>query len=142
MAIDPVTGVELTAAQFEQKKRETFAAWAKILGELLGWSVSQADAWTMRYDEFITDYYATFRHETLVYYLIPALIPESLRTRLEPHDMTILESRIQHAIEHMGGFPAAKAIVRDNTYDWAAARDRLQAILAEYGERLPGATAK
>jgi hypothetical protein len=131
----PISGaqreeLELQAAALRPRYLKV---WHNILSTFLGWSAAQVDGWATKWQSGLdnTKYSGLFYHEEASWYVVPLLIPEALRQRLPSSEHHKLMYKIEAAIVH-GKSPIAFA----ENYDWKAARDRVEAILNEYGSSL------
>jgi hypothetical protein len=110
-------------------------AWSNILSVFLGWTKERIDRWASTWEEGLnssaSEIKGWFYHETAEYYVVPFLIPDTLRRRLTPIELNHLGERLQRAIT-LGN----SRIEFADDYDWYAAKGRVEAVLGEYGERL------
>jgi hypothetical protein len=116
-------------------KQITLRIWTLVLNQLLGWSEERVRTWAReRYEDALDDKDGGFfYHEDAYYYILPLLVPSRLRQDLNARDLSKLQhDKIKPAITHFGSYPLWLS-----PYDWDAARARINAILSEYGHRLP-----
>jgi len=88
--------------------------WELVLTHLLGWSAPQIRNWAKSWD--LSN--STFYHELPTYYLAGLLIPADLTPRT--CNYWPLVSEVMRAL----GNPTS-----DGTYDWEAARKRVDAVI-------------
>lgn len=114
--------------------------WVIAMRELLGWGEERTLRWSEKWEEYVRQNppstTGAFLHEAPAYYILPLLMPRSLRRRIGRGEinMSSVDTDLQRAIENRQGLRCYS----DPEYDWAAARSRVEAVLAGYGERLPG----
>ena len=75
---------------------------------------------------------AMFFNGTPADYIIPLMIPERLRKRLPSYELEHVREQLLTAIQQYDSF-----CDRQPDFNWELARQRVQAVLAEYGETLP-----
>ena len=107
--------------------------WTEMLWAFLGWPPSTVLEWAREHISLdqMDDPDDLYYHESPQYWIKDLLITESLRERLSENDRAVLRTRILEAFadEHYYHFPRGT--------DWRPFRERIDAILAEYGGRLP-----
>lgn len=109
--------------------------WTGLLHEALGWSEEQVTRWAARYREYLTDPDDIIYHANPIHWATWVLVPDALGDRLAPHQRANLEQKIR-AVYHdepPQGF--------DRNTDWKPYRERIEHVLAAYGEHLPVQTA-
>jgi hypothetical protein len=123
-------------AQSAALKPRYLMVWSNILTVFLGWSNEELEKWSRKWDDGLNNATAEFRgwfyHETAEHYVIPLLIPETLRRRLSAVERNVLVGRLQWAITQ-----GDSRVEFAESYDWRAAKSRVEAVLIEYGETLP-----
>lgn len=123
----------LTMGRPDSNKAYYLDMWTEMLSAFLGWPPAKVMEWAGeaisldRMDDPADLYY----HESPQYWIKDLLIPAPLRQRLSDHDLAVLRARLLDAFadEHYYHFPRGT--------DWRPFRQRIDAILAEYGARLP-----
>ncbi len=117
-------------------KNYYLAIWNGLFKELLGWSEMQVLEWakTTGKLEALDDPDNIFYHENPIYWATYTLIPDVLK-KDETIDIVELEQSILVAFKnkYYYNFP-------ENT-DWRPYRAKIEQILGEYGEHLPGHSA-
>jgi hypothetical protein len=122
----------MTAEQYEAEKQAYVALLLSCVKGLLRWSDARASAWVKEFAaELATNPKSFIMHYPVENHVAAAAVPDSLRE----HVSGLERNRLRKAIE--------RAILNgENSFsigqtDWAAARERVNRVLAEYGERLP-----
>jgi hypothetical protein len=110
---------------------EYFEYWAEVLHQLLGWDRRHVMIWALQFESQINDENSLLFHEEPGFYLATLLVPDSIKERTTRIETIRLAGRLVQSI-YLGR--ADEGSARD--YDWEAAKHRLNAILAEYGENL------
>jgi len=114
----------------DELKQYYLDAWKKMLHAFLGWPEERVLAWVEdTRDAFLDN--PLLGHETAMYYVSSLLVPEALKATLGL-GLIHLANRLEKAIGQGELWPAF-----GESYDWDAARRRLQTILNEYGHSLP-----
>ncbi len=109
------------------------AVWRRVLTDWLHWPDERIERWMRRYDEDLEDRGdGLFYHEEALWYVAPLLISDRLTQRLGSRESMRLEWRLQRVIG------VGKDVERNPAFDWDAARERVEAVLGEYGETLAG----
>jgi len=103
-----------------------FAIWKGMFRAVLGWSEPQTEEWARRYPEFLSDPNDIMFHETPIYWAALALIPGSLRGRLNDRELLEMKHKIVSA-PHSDPDDADPA-----TINWEPFRQEVEQILAEY----------
>lgn len=117
----------------DPRKEHYLGIWKEMLGAFLGWPEARVIRWAeAAWGEWIGDLEEVFYEQPPVYWALPALIPASLKVRLNPNEMDELLGRLLIAFddEHELDFPSGT--------DWSAYRRKVQRVLRSYGEKLPG----
>jgi hypothetical protein len=73
-----------------------------------------------------------FYHEDPIFYMLPLLIPDELKSTLDPDAQTTLESALHKAIKG-----ASLVNWRYAEFDWKKARINVELVLREYQTPLP-----
>jgi|ERR1041385_952471 hypothetical protein len=115
-----------------QVGRHYLEAWRKIVPTFLGWSDEKVLSWAEKWKDDMNDPGAGFYNRTPIEYVVPLFIPETLKARLSISEAYNLRHRIQGAVDSGDSF-----IARKPNFDCEAARERVEAILREYGATLP-----
>ncbi len=102
----------------------------------LGWPTEEIEKWASKWEDGLsnanTESPGWFYHETAEYYVIPLLIPATLKRRLSAIDRNQLTARLQRAIAQ-----GDSRVEFADGHDWNAAKARTEAVLQEFGESLP-----
>ena len=112
--------------------------WSNILAVFLGWPTEEIEKWSSKWEDGLNnatpEFKGWFYHEAAEYYVIPLLIPDTLRRRLSqpPSTETGWPERLQWAITQ-----GDSRIEFADGHDWHAAKARVDAVLLDYGESLP-----
>jgi hypothetical protein len=111
--------------------------WVRALHEILGWPKQRTLDWSKKWEELIKSGIAvgSFFHEEPSYYIIPLFTSKPLGARIREENRSFasrLMSRLQTAITPPEG-PSSN----DPLYDWSAAKQRVENVLADYGATLP-----
>ncbi|MFL5327925.1 MAG: hypothetical protein ACJ8C4_03340 [Gemmataceae bacterium] len=82
-----------------------------------------------------------FYHEDEFYFILPLLVPDTLRTRLECRRTKRMYNDFAHLLFEeikpaITGRPHSHLLGTPN-FDWSGAQSRVSAVLAEYGCELP-----
>jgi hypothetical protein len=109
--------------------RRYIPIWRDVLTNLLRYPPEAVDEFV---EYWISD--EILCHETAIYYLFPCLIPKELQERLSRNEWWELGNRIENALTTSSEQTARPG---EDGYDWVAARQRVNAILSEYGCGLP-----
>jgi hypothetical protein len=105
------------------------AVWRRVLGGWLSWSDPRIESFVRRFRPFVelpTD-------RTPAFYLTPVLLPPSLYRHYQGSERIDIERQIEEAVV---GYDSASHLHAN--YEWDAARERVKALLAQYGASLPG----
>ena len=122
--------------------REEFEAyirwWSDALAELLFWTESQIADWIGRQRVHFTTECSimVLCTETPAYYIVDDLTPNAVREQVAANKKESYEQyaeRICNAIEGDSGL----AFYEEAATDWAACRERVNAVLGEFGYSLP-----
>ena len=108
--------------------------WHNVLSVFLGWSAEMIDQWSDKWEDGLNNkkYGGLFYHDTAVSYVVQLLIPDALWERLSTRERSQLRARIERAIEQGNSM-----LMLVPSYDWEAAKLRVETILSQYGEYLP-----
>lgn len=106
--------------------------WILAMRDILNWPESRTLEWSERWLCDLNDPDSMFYNRTPTYYLLPAIIPARLIKRLPSDQLPVLRQDILKTIEQGDTFCDRKP-----DFDWNLARQRIEALLAEYGESLP-----
>lgn len=110
----------------------TFAAcMRRILGELAGWSSERVDEELERRLQS-PDYRLWFGHDTPACNAAALILDERIARRLVGLDLVGVRARIVEAIELTGSDAYNAFPHEDPTYDWQAARQKVDDILRKY----------
>jgi hypothetical protein len=103
--------------------------WYNFLRFFLGWPTDQINRWAVKWEDGLNNkaYGGLFYHDTALSYVVPLLIPDRLRERLGFGEFNRLCERLETAIVERNS-----EFVLASTYDWEAAKHRVESILAEY----------
>jgi hypothetical protein len=108
--------------------------WVEMLGEFLGWNEQQVLEWAERTGKlaYLENKDDLIYHSDPPYWIVHLMIPESLKERLPGPALADLKRRIEAACRDAEGrFFLGKGA------DRRASREKIEAVLADYGERLP-----
>jgi hypothetical protein len=120
---------------YRVNKKVYLDAWAQCLGTLLAWPEEQVYNWSMKWQHGLDgNDKGWFYHETAMHYVTPLLIPDSLSVRLDPRQLSDLDHCIEDAIRHPESCGGTIDDVK--TFDWHAAKERVEGVLNDYGETL------
>jgi hypothetical protein len=113
--------------------------WRHVLSGWLHWPEERISRWLQAFDKELEDKgSAFFYHETAVHYMVPLLLRESFVERLqrehEPNSGPPTY-RVRHELEDAIG---RHHVEFDDGFDWAAARQRVEGVLARHGQTIPG----
>ena len=113
--------------------------WSIALAELLSWSDAQVSEWIEKRRVHFTTSSSimALRTQTPAYYIVADLIPEMLRVELgvkTTESYVQFTGRVRRAIEGNRSL----AFYNDAATDWVSCRDRVNAVLGEFGYSLPG----
>lgn len=108
-----------------------YTSWVRILGEFLGWSETRVLKWSVQFETLLNNQNSLLYREHGPLYVTPLLVPASIKSKLNPYDLMVFRERLAGAIQ-------ADDLNCEFTeeYDWKAAKERVDAVLAEYGESL------
>ena len=106
------------------------AVWRRVLRGWLAWSELRIEKFNHRFRPFAEP--ETRMDRTPVWFLTHVLEPPSLHRRYQGKDRIAIDFEIEVAI--VGEDSAAHL---HPSFDWQAARERVKAVLARYGESLP-----
>jgi hypothetical protein len=107
--------------------------WRRVLAEWLRWPEDRVQCWIMLYDDDLEDRgNSFFYHEDALWYVSRFLIPDRLGQCLGGYEAERLSWRLANAIG------VGREAERNPAFDWDAARERVEAVLREYGETLAG----
>jgi hypothetical protein len=135
--------------------------WKAILKKLLEWSDIQVLEWVKQFENDMGDVYGEFYREEPAYYVVGLFVPPEAYHCLSPKDLRKLQWKIQFAITRnpktvefeppRGGWEAEGSMeifeavrlaqergellhpANFHYYDWDAAKERIRAVLKEYG---------
>jgi hypothetical protein len=114
-------------------------AWRHVLEGWLHWSEERIQRWVAAWEADLEGRGSVFfYHETATYYMIPLLIRDALAERLRVHSRGV--ERASDLIYVEGElFKAAGSGIDEceNSFDWDAARKRVESVLGRYGESIP-----
>jgi hypothetical protein len=112
--------------------------WVECLGALVGWPPEQVVKWSKKWQyglDGLDD--GLFYHEAPMYYITPLLIPPSLSARITALQRGKLCERLFVTIRHPCSYtPYGEEPENPETFDWQAAKQRVEAVVNEYGETL------
>jgi hypothetical protein len=100
--------------------------WKASLAGLLGWSEHEIGDWIQTNCSSWAEGYAVYVHEPPEFWVIPALIPNSLRERIGAAEIAKLKREILTAIDEQN----PKWFSPE--YDWCSARLRINHVLSRY----------
>ena len=116
----------------ELNKRRYIRTWRKALRELLLWPKADIDKWVERSAKRFDSPYSLVTTETPPYWIVGAIIPESLKEQIAGPELVRLGYALEDAI--LNRKTTWKC---DSPADIAATRTRLNKVLARYGIALP-----
>lgn len=123
---------------YRRNKEGYLHDWVECLGALVGWPEDEVHRWSRKWEyglDGLDD--GGFYHEAPMYYVTPLLSPPALRTKVPCDGWRRLQERLFVAIGHPNSFPPCGDELGDaETFDWQAAKRRVEAVLNEYGESL------
>lgn len=135
----PPNQAEADRQFYQENKAGYLHDWIECLRALLGWPQQQVYKWSEQWQRGLDGLdKGMFYHETPIWRITPLMIPDSLAARMNPTDLLRLEGRIEAAIRHPGSdvpYGTEAEETREN-FDWSAAKQRVEAVLNEYGETL------
>jgi hypothetical protein len=108
--------------------------WTLLFSELLGWPEARTREWARKWDDDLNGRNGSmFYHDDAYHYALPVVIRESLpETQSEARRSTALYLDVLGAIRSHGSEP-----IWLSTYDWDAARERINVVLSAAGGKLP-----
>ena len=145
--------------ELARKQKEYYLNYWKVcLNKLLGWSEEQILEWARQFDEEMNDYLSMFYHDDPVDYTVPLFVPPQAPWRLSGGRFPKLKHKIHEAITRAANLEWKElprcdeeqyrlfeaiwlaeqkgeilAPINFAYYDWAAAKERVHAVLREYG---------
>lgn len=108
--------------------------WQRVLREMLGWSEARVHEWAKQFEAGLNVEDPQFYEELPTYYLVDLLTPNSLQDRLKGMQWVRFKEEIEVAI---WGWINAPSDLFEADFDFKAARERVEELLAEYGESIP-----
>jgi hypothetical protein len=102
--------------------------WLLALHELLGWDRRRAIPWIVHFEEELNAESTQLWREPPAFYIAFLLIPDAVKESLTPWDRVVLAGRLERAV--------SQGAIWQDAIDWQQARQRIDSILAEYGESL------
>ncbi|MEO6808979.1 MAG: hypothetical protein ABI353_07690 [Isosphaeraceae bacterium] len=109
------------------------AVWRHVLIDWLHWPNERFNRWISLHDADLDDRgSAWFYHEGALTYITRFLIPDRLTRNLGGS----CSERLTWQLESVIG--TWNEVERNAAFDWDAARERVMAVLSEYGETLAG----
>ncbi|MFO0890871.1 MAG: hypothetical protein U0790_17225 [Isosphaeraceae bacterium] len=122
-------------------KRCYFRIWTCALKILLGWPEQQTLEWATKWGDSLDEPTTRiFYHRPAEEWMAHELVPGRLRAKIlqggpgSGHDLLRLEWRLAYCIQDA---IEGKQVEDYSDSDWRLIAERLDAILAEYGEELP-----
>jgi hypothetical protein len=106
--------------------------WAKSLNAILNWPEAQTFEWAEKWWDGLNDPDSFIFHEPPTYYILSLVIPEQLKQKFSSVELQLLRGRLLDSIQQKDSFCDRKP-----EFDWKLARQRIERVLAEYGEQLP-----
>lgn len=79
-------------------KAEYIVLWMKTLEVMLHWSKDRVLAWAKQYQQGLDGHDLWFYHEDPLHYIIPLLIPDQLKLRLQPTELYQLQDQLRQAL--------------------------------------------
>ncbi len=126
-------------ADYRRWKRDYLRAWTKWLKALLGWPEDRTLEWAKRYSSFLESddpqTLGCFYHQPAELYIGFLLINELRVGPAVGPERSSIARRL--AFVGMRGFGPTKNVSEYDDDDWAEARERVRAILKDYGADLP-----
>ncbi len=122
------------------------AVWRRILVGWLGWPEQRLAAWICAWEDRIArnvhGWRDGFFHEDELHYVLPLLVPDDLADRLKRQRTRrmyngyaeLLCEELRPAITGRPQIPSWGT----ESFDWHAARERVEVVLGRYGVGLPG----
>lgn len=105
--------------------------WTGMLRTLIGWSKTQVARWAVQFKEDMADENSVFYCQPSEYYVACVLTPNRLGHKLGAARFSLLEADIQGVLQDV--LESEKTI---EGIDWQPAKEKINAILLEYGESL------
>jgi len=125
---------------WDYAKRCYLRIWTCGLKMLLGWPEQQTLKWATKWGDSLDEPTRSFYHRSAEYWMAPEIVPERLRAKIlqggpgSGHDLQRLEWRLIGCIyQAIDG----KQVEDYHDSDCRLIAERLDAILGEYGEKLP-----
>ena len=117
-----------------EEGRHYVRTWIKALNIILNWPESRVLKWAEKWLEGLNnvDSLSMFYNRTPAYYLTSLMISDRLRNRLPSYEVAHLREQLLTAIDQNKSF-----CDEDPAFDWNLVRERVLAVLADYGETLP-----
>ena len=119
-------------AYIEEEKPFYIRVWRRVLVGFLGWPDPMFEVFVAKWNERLNDPSHGFYHEAPLRYVTRLLIPYQLQSTLNVRQADRFQEQIEKAIDGGDCFSYT-----GDDFDWEAARQRVERLLAEYGERLP-----
>jgi hypothetical protein len=109
--------------------------WKGVLGTILGWTSEQVEQWAHKWDPHgIDDENSLFYHEAPSWYVANILIPDYLTDECNTTTIVKLDRQIEHALNFDDN--AQYVALQLETYDFEAAKRRVEAVLKKYENEL------
>lgn len=113
--------------------------WALGLKMLLGWTEQQTMKWATKWEDSLDEPTRLFYHRPAEEWMAHELVPEQLKRKILQEggsglDVLQLEWRLMYCIQDT---IVGKEVEDYNDSDWRLTAEPLNAILGEYGEKLP-----
>jgi hypothetical protein len=112
--------------------KDCVRVWRFILSQWLLWQDDRIQKFVQRWETSMSDESHLFYHELPFYYIAPLLLSPSMRKRFEGGERVSLCREMEVAFINFDSF----AFLRPG-FDWAAARQRVEQVLAKHGGTLP-----
>jgi hypothetical protein len=161
-ALDRTDLQEQRAANRRKEQEYYIKHWKVVLTKLLGWTEEQVLKWAKQFEKEMSNTYAFFYREEPVYYSVPLFVPQKAHTCLSPRDFQKLLEKIQFAIGRNPRTVSFENLCEESSpseqsyrileairlaqqrgeilapinfdyYDWEGAKERIKAVLKEYG---------
>jgi hypothetical protein len=106
--------------------------WKQVLGAFFDWDEEAVEQWAIAFRAEMQSTKSFFYHEDPYFYVIPLCIPNHLRSELSGKELNRLNEAIGDALRH-----SDREEWMESEEDWQGVKEKVQAVLAEYHERLP-----
>lgn len=110
--------------------------WHRILSMFLDWDEARIDAWADQFEPGLSDENSLHYHESATWYVSPLLIPKDIADQLSFIEFRNLRLRLEGLI--FPDWPSWNLPEELETYDWVAAKQRVDTYLEDLRSRLSG----